>query len=217
MTDELPAIVEQQRRPAPAKTPQALAWHRGAIWMGSRDLRRVYVIDPSSWKVTHEFAAPGIPWAAVSAGEDLAFTLGEGVEDDRYVQRYRPDRGFLDEGRIPCPDLTGSYLSYDGQNLFLSQWYQHRILKLGASGEILRVIDVGAEICGHTFVQGTIHVLFGTEQQGESWQIGRLDSSTDRLEPLAEMNFACRSLAFDGERFWSNHRAANEIVAFTLP
>jgi hypothetical protein len=29
--------------------------------------------------------------------------------------------------------------------------------------------------------------------------------------------FQCRSLAHDGELFWSNHRRANETVAFSVP
>jgi hypothetical protein len=38
-----------------------------------------------------------------------------------------------------------------------------------------------------------------------------------KIEDLARVPFACRSLTFDGENFWTNHRAANEIVSFTLP
>ncbi len=79
-TPNLPSVKDPQRRDAPTKTPQALAWHDGDLWMGSRDLRRIYVIDPSSWTVREEFEAPGIPWAAVSVGDALWFTLGEGAE-----------------------------------------------------------------------------------------------------------------------------------------
>ena len=34
---------------------------------------------------------------------------------------------------------------------------------------------------------------------------------------FAAVPFAARSLAFDGAKFWSNHRVANETVSFTLP
>ncbi|HEV2097278.1 MAG TPA: hypothetical protein VGQ82_12345, partial [Chthoniobacterales bacterium] len=84
MTQQLPPVTERKRLSSPSPTPQALAWHGGALWMGSRDLRRVYEIDPKTWKVLHEMEAPGIPWAAVSTGEALRFTIGEGPEDDRY-------------------------------------------------------------------------------------------------------------------------------------
>jgi hypothetical protein len=170
-----------------------------------------------TWTVFKETATPGIPWAAVSTGEVLRFTIGEGPDDDRYLRSYVPANGFGD--RIACPDFTGSYLSYDGEHLYLSQWYMHRILKLDASGNILRVIDVGAEICGHVFVDDFIYVLRGTEQPNEDWRIARLDpqQGTPKVEDLAHVPFPCRSLTFDGANFWTNHRAANEIVSFTLP
>ncbi len=218
---KLPAILEQRRSPSPAVTPQALAWDgkRGVLWMGSRDLRRVYAIDPAEWKVAEDIEAPGIPWAAVSTNGSIRFTIGEGVNDDRYIRSLTPSAGFSDTERITCPEFTGSYLSYDGENLYLSQWYKHRILKLDAKGNILRAVDVGAEISGHTFVDGTIYVLRGTEQNGESWTIARLSLSeeTPEIKDLATIPFASRSLTFDGEQFWSNHRAANEIIAFLLP
>jgi outer membrane protein assembly factor BamB len=218
---KLPTILEQRRFVSPAVTPQALAWDgkRGMLWMGSRDLRRVYAIDPAEWKVVEDIEAPGIPWAAVSTNGSIHFTIGEGMNDDRYIRLFVPDAGFSDTERIVCPEFTGSYLSYDGGNIYLSQWYKHRILKLDTKGNVLRAIDVGAEISGHTFVDGTIYVLRGTEQDGESWSMARLDLSeeTPEIKDLATVPFACRSLTFDGELFWSNHRAANEIVSFSLP
>ena len=187
--------------------------------MGSRDLRRVYAIDAKKGAVVDEMEAPGIPWAAVATNGSIYFTLGEGTDDDRYIRSFVPNTGFSKTERIACPEFTGSYLSYDGERLYLSQWYKHRILKLDAKGNILRAINVGAEISGHTFVDGMIYVLRGTEQNGESWTIARLDlrQETPEVKELATVPFACRSLTFDGEHFWSNHRAANEIISFVLP
>src|SRR5437870_6791389 len=135
-------IIKMRRLPSPAVTPQALAWDgkRGVLWMGSRDLRRVYGIDPAEWKVVDDIEAPGIPWAAVATNGTLRFTVGEGSDDDRYLRRYDPASGF-GEDRIACPEFTGSYLSFDGEHLYLSQWYKHRLLKLDATGNILRVIE----------------------------------------------------------------------------
>ncbi len=169
------------------------------MWMGSRDLRRIYTIDTEAWRVLEEKEAPGIPWAAVATNGALCFTIGEGPDDDRYI--------------------TGSYLSYDGDHLYLSQWYKHRILKLDASGNILGVINVGAEICGHVFVDGLIYVLRGREQPNEDWRIARLDprQETPEVQDIAVVPFACRSLTFDGTNFWANHRAKDTIVSFALP
>jgi hypothetical protein len=216
---KLPTVVEQERFPSPAPTPQALAWDGNKLWMGSRDLRRVYVIDPKEWKVLEEKQPPGIPWAAVAANGTLWFTIGEGPNDDRYIRRFSPGTGFSEKDKITCPEFTGSYLSYDGESLYLSQWYKHRILKLDANGDITGAIDIGAEISGHTFVDGMIYILRGTEQNGESWTIARLDPREEKAEvkDVAIVPFACRSLTFDGERFWSNYRAKDMIVSFVLP
>jgi hypothetical protein len=147
------------------------------------------------------------------------FSIGEGKDDDRFLRLYRPREGFADAPRTACPEFTGSYLSYDSRDLYLSQWYKHRILRLDANGTVLSSIDVGAEISGHTFVDGAIYVLRGTEQNGEDWVMTQIDprESPPAIKDLARVPFACRSLAFDGEHFWANHRVANEIVMFALP
>jgi hypothetical protein len=219
MPKTLSPIVEQERIVSPGETPQALAWHNNELWMGSRDLKRIFRLENKTLRVVAEFDAPGIPWAATSTGDAIWFTIGEGEEDDRYLRRYEPGRGFSESDRIACPDFTGSYLSYDGSNLYLSQWYNHRILKFANDWTISRQIAVGSEISGHTFVNGKIYVLCGTEQNGGDWKIARLDPAeqTPAVEELATVPFQCRSLAFDGQSFWTNHREADRVVRFVLP
>ena len=185
--------------------------------MGSRDLCRVYVIDPAKWEVLQEVEPPGIPWAAVATNGEMHFTIGEDPDDDRYVYRYTTEAGF--SKMFACPEFTGSYLSFDGRNLYLSQWYKHRILKFDAKANVIGQIDVGAEICGHVFVDRLVYVLRGQEKPNEDWRIARLDpqEQTPEIEDVAVVPFAARSLTFDGTHFWSNHRAANETVSFALP
>lgn len=216
---DLPAIREIEHLRSPARTPQALAWHQGELWFGSRDLRRIYRMDRKNWKMVEEMEALGIPWAAVSAGDSIWFTLGQGDEDDRYLWRYAIGRGFSQSDRIACPELTGSYLSFDGETLYLSQWYKHRILKLDAKGNVTRKIAVDAEISGHVFVDEMIYVLRGTEQNGGDWRLALLDprEPTPEIKDLARVPFQCRSLAFDGEQLWTNHREADRIVCFEMP
>jgi hypothetical protein len=219
MTSSLPSILEQRRLKSPAVTPQALAWHNGALWMGSRDLRRIYGIEPKEWRVFEEREAPGIPWAAVSVGDSMRVTIGEGANDDRYMWSYRPGDGFSDEGRFAFPEFTGSYLSHDGTNVYMSQWYKGRILKLKSTGEIIDEIKVDGEISGHAFANGLIYLLHGTEEDGENWRIGQLDpkQETPAVRDIATVSFACRSLTFDGRNFWSNFRAGGETISFSLP
>jgi hypothetical protein len=175
-------------------------------------------MDKAHRNVSEEHEAPGIPWAAVSAGESLWFTLGEGADDDRYLRRFELGKGFVDQ-RLACPDFTGSYLSYDGDSLYLSQWYNFRILKLDAAGDIVREIAIGAEISGHVFIDGAVYVLRGTEQNGGDWRLARFDlgEATPVVHELARVPFQCRSLAFDGKHLWTNHREADEIVRFAIP
>ena len=212
-------IIEKRRQASPAVTPQALAWDgkKKVLWMGSRDLRRIYAIDAESWAVVEEREAPGVPWAAVAINGEVRFTIGEGADDDRYVYRYTPEGGF--SKMFACPEFTGSYLSFDGRNLYLSQWYKQRILKFDENGNVIREIDVGAEISGHAFVDSSIYVLRGREQPDENWRIARLDpqEETPEVKDIAVVPFACRSLTFDGELFWSNYRAKDAIISFALP
>ena len=212
---KLPTITKRQPT-SPAITPQALAWDGNHLWLSSRDLGTLHKIDVEKWKVVDEIDPPGIVWAAVATNGAMYFTVGKGLNDDRYVYRYS-DGAF--SRLFACPDFTGSYLCYDGANLYLSQWYERRILKYDENGNVICKIDIGAEISGHTFVDGTIYVLRGKEQPNEDWRIARLDPriGSPEIKDIAIVPFACRSLAFDGEFFWTNHRAADEIVSFSLP
>ena len=192
-------IIEKGRLASPATTPQALAWdsRNKRLWMGSRDLRRIYAIDPENGTVLKQQDAPGIPWAAVASNGELRFTIGEGADDDRYIYRYTPEAGF--SKMFACPDFTGSYLSFDGKNLYMSQWYKKRILKFDDQGNVIGEIGVGAEICGHAFANGSLYVLRGQERPNEDWRIARLNPQEETLaaEDIAVVPFASRSLTFD--------------------
>src|SRR5437016_230687 len=137
------AIQEQKRFPSPTVTPQALAWDGKQLWISSRDLGFFYkvraglalsssAIGDDALKIVEEFDPPGVVWAAVAANGSMYVTIGKGLNDDRYVYRYDSKNGFT--RRFACPDLTGSYLSYDGESLYLSQWYEQRILRLDDGG-----------------------------------------------------------------------------------
>ena len=212
-------IIEKRRLASPATTPQALAWdsRNKRLWMGSRDLRRIYAIDPENGTVLKQQDAPGIPWAAVVLNGELRLTIGEGADDDRYIYRYTSEAGF--SKMFACPDFTGSYLSFDGKNLYMSQWYKKRILKFDDQGNLMGEIDVRAEICGHAFANGSLYLLRGQEQPKEDWRIARLNPGEEKpeIKDIANVPFACRSLTFDGELFWSNYRAKDTIISFALP
>ncbi len=203
-------------------TPQALAWDGKELWLSSRDLGLLYRVDRDGLKIIEEIDPPGVIWAGVMTNDGWRFTIGKGLNDDRHVYRYTAADGFV--RLFACPEFTGSYLSFDGEHLYLSQWYKEEIHQVDDAGKISRTINAGAEICGHTFVDGKLYVLRGRENKdvpnaAEEWRLARLDPAeeTPQVQDLASVPFAARSLTFDGENFWSNHRAANETVTFALP
>src|SRR5207237_9284608 len=144
-------------------------------------------------EIVDEIEPPGIVWAAVFTNDGWRLTIGKGLNDDRYVYRYDSKNGFTK--RFACPDFAGSYLSFDGENLYLSQWYEKQILKYDAKGNVIRKIDIGAEICGHTYVDGIIYVLRGVEKPNEDWKITQLDQDEEnpKEEDLKEVPIASRS------------------------
>lgn len=191
------------------------------FWLSSRDLGTLHKLDGETLNPVEEIDPPGVVWAGVLTHDGWRFTIGKGLNDDRYVYRYSEKEGFTK--LFAYPDFTGSYLSFDGKHWYLSLWYKGEIHQIDDSGTILRTIDVDAEICGHTFANGMLYVLRGRENKdvpgkAEEWRLARLDvrEQTPQVEDVATIPFASRSLTFDGRTFWSNHRAANEIVSFTV-
>src|ERR1700682_3478392 len=105
-TLKLPTIKEQKRFPSPGVTPQALAWDGQRFWMSSRDLGTLYKLDRDKWKTIDEIDPPGVVWAAVATNGAMHFTIGKGLNDDRYVYRYDSKDDFTK--LFACPDFAGS-------------------------------------------------------------------------------------------------------------
>jgi len=141
-------VEEVMRRPSPAPRPQALAYDGEILWMGSIETQRLYGIDPAQWRVREESPAPGKPWGMTAVGDELRVICGETDEDHRRIRRFIPGHGFKKDGAIDCPDDTGSQLGYDGDRLYVSQWYNRKIISLDDAGHVGSVIDVPHGICG---------------------------------------------------------------------
>jgi hypothetical protein len=209
-------VEEVLRLPSPAPRPQALAFDGEHLWMGSLETERLYAIDPRAWTVREEAEAPGKPYGATVVGDELRVLLGETAQDHRVIRRFIPGHGFRTSDSIPCPDDTGSQLGFDGDRLYVSQWYNQKIISLDEKGAVGTVIDVPHGICGQVVVEGCFYLITtDDETEGEYW-LTRVDARGDSplIEDLARIGFAARALAFDGERFWTNHREKHEIVAF---
>ncbi len=210
-------IKELLRLPSPAPRPQALACDGGTLWMGSLETQRLYAIDTEHWTVGEEAQAPGKPYGMTVVGDELRVLCGMPESDDRYIYRFVPGHGFKEP--FACPEDTGSQLSYDGAFLYMAQWYKRRIVKLDAQGKVLREIALEHQICGQVFVGGAFYVVGVEDEKTTDYWLTRVDARGDKAEckDVARIPFAARALAFDGERFWTNHRENHEIVAFAKP
>jgi hypothetical protein len=212
-------IHELKRLPSPAPKPQSLAWDGATLWMGSRETKRIYAINPATWTVGAEIAAPGTPYGMTAIGRELRVLCSETAEDHRIVRRCVPGKGFDEKFGIPCPDDTGSQLGYNGRRLHVSQWYPRKVLALGADGKIARTIHVPHGICGQVFVEDVLYlVTTDAEETNDYWltrvDLGKTEAADPKIADVARIPFQARALAWDGEKFWTNHREQNEIVAF---
>lgn len=212
-------ISELSRLASPAPKPQSLAWDGAHLWMGSRDTKRIYRLEIATWTVGWDVAAPGTPWGMTAVGSELRVLCGETTEDFRILRRCLPGRGFDLDYRVPCPDDSGSQLGWNGRRLHLSQWYFKRVLVLDEQGKVERVIPVPHQICGQVIVNDLIYLVTTDHEETNDYWLTRVDARTETpvAVDLVRIPFAARALAFDGTRFWTNHREQNQIVSFARP
>jgi hypothetical protein len=212
-------IVELMRVDAPTLRPQAIAFDGTSLWLGSIETQRLYALAPQTWTVTDEIAVPGNPWGMTVAGDELLVLLGQTDEDHRTIYRVVPGHGLRNSSAMPCPEDTGSHLSYDGDRLYVSQWYNRRIIALDDAGKPGTIVDVPHQICGHTIVAGCFYCVTTDDETTGPYYLTRVDArgvSPTSID-LATIPFNARGLAFDGERFWSNDREIHQTVAFARP
>jgi hypothetical protein len=212
-------VKELQRLASPAPRNQSLAWDGARLWMGSIETSRIYAIDRAAWTVTWEAPAPGKPWGMTSTGNELRVLCGETADDNRFIRRCIPSHGFDPDFRIACPDGSGSQLGWDRRRLHVSQWYPRKLITLGEKGEIERVVSLPHGVCGQVFVGPLAYLVTTDAEETDDYWLTRLDprEATPEAADIARIPFKARALAFDGERFWTNHRERNQIVSFARP
>ena len=217
MTNQLPALDETVRIPAPAPAPQALAFDGDRLWMGSWETLRLYAIDPHRGSVSEETHVPGKPVGAVATGDELRFVVSEN-DDNRFIRRYIPGHGFKTEATA-CPDDTGSFLAFDGERLWLSQRYNKRILELDAALRPVREIPIGEEVVGFAWARGVVLVSTWLGRDRGGCRLATIDPNAPKpeLRYVAAVPFVAISLALDGENCWTNDFKKSEIVRFALP
>jgi hypothetical protein len=210
-------VIQRTRRASPAGRPQPLAFYRQSLWMGSWDTDRLYAIDPQTWAVTDEIAAPGKPYGLAVVGSDMRVVVSIGEDEDRYLFRFVPGEGFDESSKMACPDLTGSHLASDGTTLYLAQMGMRRIVTLDDAGSIDREIALPTRICGMGFGPKGFYVI-SADEEFENLQLATFDvtSNDAKPAPIAGIAFdGARSIAYDGSVWWTSDREVSEIVSFT--
>jgi hypothetical protein len=209
-------VEELNRRPSPATRPHPLAFAGGLLWMGSWDTDRIYAIEPQAWSVRKEIEAPGKPYGITGYGDELRVVVAHD-EDDRYLYRLVPDRGFDLASKTPCPDLTGSYLAAAGSTIYLGQMTLRRILVLRSDTTVEREIALPTRCAGFGFGPGGRFYMISGDLELEHLRFGTLDISRSpaQFESIRPLPDEARSLAYDGSRWWTCLRDANEIASFT--
>ncbi|HEV8023047.1 MAG TPA: hypothetical protein VGP41_17350, partial [Candidatus Lustribacter sp.] len=185
-------IKEVMRLPSPAPRPQSIAFDGERLWMGSVETSRVYAIEPHQWTVLEETPAPGKPWGMTVVGDELRVLCGETVEDNRWIRRFVPGHGFKTQG-LACPDDTGSQLSYDGVRLYVSQWYNKRILGIDEEGAVVKTIALPRGVCGQTFADGFFYAITTDDEESDEYFLTRVSGNGDgKAEELARVPLQAR-------------------------
>ena len=212
-------IVVLLRMDAPTLRPQAIAFDGTNLWLGSIETERLYAVAPKTWTVADEMSVPGKPWGMTVVGDELRVLLGQTDADHRTIFRVIPGHGLRNSSAIPCPEDTGSHLSYDGDRLYVSQWYNQRIIAIYDTCKAGTIVDVPHQICGHTIVNGCFYCVTVDDENTGPYYLTRVDArgSSPTSVDLATIPFNARGLAYDGERFWTNDREIHQTVAFERP
>lgn len=212
-------VQERQRLASPAPKPQSLAWDGNILWMGSRETKIIYALDPATWTVRWQTPAPGTPYGMTVADGELRVLCSETADDHRIIRRCLPYHGFDEKFGIPCPDDTGSQLGFDGGRLHVSQWYPKKVITLGEDGQAERILQIPHGICGQVWISGILYLLTTDDEETNDYWLTRVDPrpANPVIEDIARVPFQGRALAWDGRQFWSNHREQNQIVSFARP
>ncbi|HUA08107.1 MAG TPA: hypothetical protein VMA98_02465 [Candidatus Acidoferrales bacterium] len=211
----LKPILELDRLVSASPEPHAVAVRGDGVWISSRATRRIDVMERDGWRKTGEIEPPGMPWGMSFGGGAIVMTCGEGSDDDRFIRRYIPGDGF-DDFVIACPDDAGSHLALYGGRVLLGQWYNKRLLLLADDGAIAHVWNAPHEVCGVAVIDDMAAVLGTDDENTTEYFISRIDLRSGIATDIATVPFRARGLAWDGSKFWTNHREADRTVTFTL-
>ena len=128
---------------------------------------------------------------------------------------FTPDAGFTE--CFPCPDFSGSFLAYASGTLYLSQAWDKKLIELNETGAPVHEVRLERRPVGMTIVDRAFYLATVDEDwvDGQLQRLG-VDAPASSIETLMPFPFKPRSVAYDGERFWTDDRNNHAIVSFML-
>lgn len=183
--------------------------------MGSLDTGAIYEIDPATWQVRSETAAPGKPYGMAVLGGVLRVVVSIGEEDDRYLSTFVPGKGF-DDGKIALPELSGSHLASDGSALYLLQIGKRQIVTLDERGAVTKESPLSRRLAGIGYAEGKLYGLAGDEEF-EHVHLATVDlrGAEAVVTEVASISDEARALTYDGNAWWTSYRDEGQIGSFT--
>jgi hypothetical protein len=208
------SVTEHPRQASPAGHPQPLAALGDTLYVGAWDTNAIYPVDTSTWTAGPAVATPGKPYGMAVLDGSLRVVVSVGDDDDRYLYRYTPEKGFDPDG-IALPELSGSHLASDGTNLYLLQMGNRKIVTLDGSGAVKAEHPLPVRLAGIGFANGMLYGITGDEEF-ENLHFARVDLSGPEavVTPIAAMDDESRALAFDGKAWWTSYRDLDLIGSF---
>ena len=201
-------IMEAKRMLSPVHAAQCICFDGRHFWLAARGGPELYKLS-DEWRVIETVPAPGSIWGLARSTQGLAVVCGLG-NDDRYIYQYSAQVGFTSE-RVPCPDLTGCYITYDDKEQLWLVQAAYGCIAVLRPPRLIDKIHLKEDVYGICWARNSLFAVFMEEGR---YHIGALDACSKALKSLGIMRFASRSLTYDGDLLWSSYRDEDEIVAF---
>ena len=108
-------------------------------------------------------------------------------------------------------------MAYADGALYISQAWDKKVVQLDATGAAVSEIRLERRPVGVTIVDRAFYLATVDDDwmEGQLQRLG-IGAPAPSIETLRSFPFKPRSVAYDGERFWTADRNNHAIVSFTL-